>query len=106
VRSLWIALAFSVIGEALGAWLFGRGGTGEHRLEASQCVRVSATYSAFLLVVSVAILVWLLASHGASVSGGLGLSTFSPRLLATGLAMLAVATVARAALMRALVRKR
>ena len=104
VRTLWISLVFSVIAEAVAAWLFGA--KGEHRLEASQCLRISATYSVTLLVVSLMILIWLLASHGASVSGGLSLSAFTPGRVATGLTMLAVATVARAALMRALARKR
>ena len=101
VRSLWISLVFSVIAEAVAAWLFGA--KDEHRLQASQCVRISVTYSITLLVVSLPILVWLLASHGASVPGGLGLSTLTPGLLATGVAMLAVATIARAAVMKALV---
>jgi hypothetical protein len=102
-RSFWIPLMCSVALEAVVGARFG--GQGASRLvDPSQCTRVSITYSLAFLALSVPLAFWVGASHVDTVSGGVGLSFFTPGHIALALVALAAATAARAGLMIALVR--
>lgn len=104
-RDLWIPLTCSVVLEAVVGARFG-GKNGLPRLDRTQCLRVSSTYSLVLLVVSAPLLVWIGASHMDAVPGGVGLSFLTPVRAAVAIVALALATAVRAALLFALARPR
>ena len=101
-RSFWIPAVCSVVLEAVVGARFG--GQGASKLvDPAQCTRVSITYSLAFLALSVPLAFWVGASHVDAVSGGVGLSFFTPVHLALALVALVAATAGRAGLMILLV---
>jgi Na+-driven multidrug efflux pump len=93
-RTLWIPCAFSVALEAFVGARYGASRAGQ-ALSAARSFRVSVVYSALLLAVSVPLAMWIIASRPASSAHPSW--TITDALFA--LAALALATLARSALM-------
>jgi hypothetical protein len=103
-RSVWIPLALSVVFEGLVGARFGglRGGA---QADARQCLGFSTRYSLALVGVSIPLLAWIAASHATAVEGGVGFSFVTPARIGVAAVAIVTATLARAGIMLALVRR-